>query len=146
MTATCWCGGAATRVEDRVVCEESGYHDPTATGRPAVVRRLYIAGPMSGYAECNYPEFHRVAGYLGDEAYEVVNPADFGNGRHYVDLIREDLRMMLDCDGVAVLDGWWESVGARNEVSVAGVLMMPVKSWREWVVEAKADREEARRR
>jgi hypothetical protein len=66
----------------------------------------------------------------------VVNPAEVVRSvaqAHYVDLIREDLRLMLDCHGVALLEGWWESTGARNEVSNAGILKMPVRPWAEWL-------------
>jgi hypothetical protein len=138
----CWCGG---RVAPAVafpmngtpyICLDSKFHDPTATGRPDKIEKIYIAGPMTGYPDCNYPEFHRVDEALRTAGYDVVNPASFGEGRHYVDFIREDLRMMLDCHAVATLNNWWESVGARNEVQVAGVLKMPVKPWQTWVLES----------
>lgn len=134
----CWCGGATARseVDLGIVCLESIYHNPVDEGRPVKVNRLYIAGPMTGYSESNYPAFNAVADALRSVGYEVVNPAEFGNdnGRtSYVDLLRNDLRALLDCDGVAALDNWWESVGARNEIQVAGTLKMPVRSTREWV-------------
>lgn len=136
----CWCGGSTVvAAEGHVVCGDSRFHDPAADGRPGKARRLYVAGPMSGYPECNYPLFNRVAEDLSRLGYEVVNPASFGEGRHYVDFIREDLRMMLDCDGVALLDLWWESTGARNEVQVAGLLKMPCRPWQEWIHRVKAE-------
>lgn len=129
----CWCGGDVQGLSGQLYCADSKFHDPTATGRPDRVRRLYVAGPMSGYPECNYPAFNDVAEKLRMVGYDVVNPAEFGTGRHYVDFIREDLRLMLDCDGVALLEGWWESTGARNEVQVAGLLKMACRPWQEWV-------------
>lgn len=139
----CWCGGAVARVfeqgEYRTICMDSSFHDPTADGRPGKVRKLYVAGPMSGYKDNNYPLFARVSADLRRLGYEVVNPAEYGEGRHYVDFLREDLRFMLDCQGVAVLDNWWESIGARNEVSVAGLLKMPVRPWQEWTHRVKAE-------
>lgn len=128
----CWCGGLA--LGD--VCLDSPYHSAMATGRRDKHTKLYLAGPMSGYKDNNYPAFHLEAAALRSFGYEVVSPAELEshpNGRvHYVDLIREDLRLMLDCHGVAVLDGWWESGGARNEVNVAGILKMPVRTVGEW--------------
>lgn len=140
----CWCGGKispresfSTNVED-VICLDSIWHDPLATGVPEKVTKIYIAGPMSGYPQNNYPTFHAAASALRSLGYEVVSPAEFGvpDGTrvHYVDLIREDLRKMLDCDAVATLDNWWESTGARNEVQVAGVLKMPVRPSQEWLI------------
>jgi hypothetical protein len=131
----CWCGGRIVygrgdHGED--LCADSGFHDPHATGKLERIDKLYVAGPMSGYPDCNYPAFNEAAEALRSLGYEVINPAEFGEGRHYVDFIREDLRLMLDCHGVATLEGWWESVGARNEVSVAGILKMPVRSVADW--------------
>lgn len=145
--ATCWCGGeVAQRTpgdEEGFGCLESIYHTWDATGRPEKIERLYVAGPMSGYQESNYPAFNEASRLLGEVGFETVNPATavVGNEAHYVDFIREDLRMMLDCHGVAVLDSWWESTGARNEVNVAGILKMPVRPVGEWI--ARAQRGEA---
>lgn len=138
MDRKCWCGGRVVTAawgepgEER--CSNSALHDPHATGRKPEIKKLYIAGPMSGYQECNYPAFNRAAEVLRMRGYEVVNPVDVHvpDSHHYVDLLREDLRAMLDCDGVAVLENWWESTGARNEVNVAGLLKMPVRTVREW--------------
>lgn len=131
----CWCGGRASwSVDQRWVCDESTFHDPFSDGRPNEIKKLYVAGPMTGYPENNYPLFNRVAGELRKVGYEVVNPAEFGaDGGHYVDLLRKDLIGLLECDGVAYLDRWWESTGARNEIQVAGVLWMPVRDWGVWV-------------
>lgn len=137
----CWCGNPAERnfdgdeVQER--CLDSVYHDPFSDGRPKRVSRLYVAGPMSGYPGNNYDAFHEAARILEAAGYEVVNPAAFGaDGGHYVDLIRKDLELMLPCHGVATLENWWESVGARNEVNVAGVLKMPVRPVVDWLERA----------
>lgn len=142
----CWCGGeTGVNLDTRKrFCTDQVQHDPDATGRPAKVTRLYIAGPMSGYADCNFPAFHRAKSWLWEAGYGVISPADFGDpGSHYVDLIADDLRAMLgmskaeQCHGVATLEYWWESPGARNEVAVAGILKMPVRSVYEWVSRAQ---------
>lgn len=135
----CWCGGRAVLNSweldsETWGCVDSKFHDPFADGRPKEIKRLYVAGPMTGYADCNYPEFNRVSEILRQAGYEVVNPAEvhIDEQHHYVDLIREDLRVMLDCQGVATIENWWESTGARNEVHVAGILKMPVRTVAEW--------------
>lgn len=137
LPSPCWCGGKVTAIHLDLVCNESAYHDPATDGRKSSIDRLYVAGPMSGYPENNYPEFNRAANTLRELGYGVVNPAEYGAPKgkrvHYVDLLREDLRHMLDCDGVAVLENWWESAGARNEVQVAGLLKMPVRTVSEWI-------------
>ena len=139
---TCWCGGSISykSVADehpfQPMCRDSAYHDPFATGRKTSIHRLYIAGPMTGIPDCNYPLFNDVAEMLRLAEYEVINPAEVSAGQraHYVDYLREDLRAMLDCDGVALLPDWEFSTGARNEVNVAGLLKMPVKTYNDWIV------------
>lgn len=137
----CWCGGSTyvdldAGIAGRIKCQESIYHAPFATGESSEVTRLYIAGPMTGYPECNYPAFHAAQQRLQEANFRVVNPAervDSKLARHYVDLLRDDLRLLLDCHGVAVLPGWEWSTGARNEVQVAGTLRMYVKTVDDWV-------------
>ena len=134
--APCWCGGNVGYRAGAVVCLDSVYHDPRAAGGTPLerVRKLYLAGPMSGIQECNYPAFARNARFLREAGYEVVNPADSQlHAAHYVDFLREDLRNMLDCEGVAVLPEWEFSAGARNEVMVAGLLRMPVQTVGHWL-------------
>lgn len=136
----CWCGGRVGYREAfpegtrRLECLDSVNHDWKATGRPDEVTKLYITGPMSNYPQNNYPAFNEAGEYLRDRGYIVLNPVEHNPpGRvHYVDLLREDLRLMLDCQGVALLPGWWESQGARAEVNVAGLLKMPCRELASW--------------
>lgn len=145
MADRCWCGGKV--VHDMRLgppdyrCADSAFHSPFATGRRDSHSMLYVAGPMSGYPDSNYPAFNEAAERLEAAGFTVVNPATAvtGTEAHYIDFIREDLRMMLDCHGVAVLDQWWESTGARNEVSVAGILKMPVRTVAEWLERASLE-------
>jgi hypothetical protein len=143
----CWCEG---RVEYRVlspesrpvvVCSESNVHVWDSTGRLGKTTKLYIAGPMSGYPGANYPAFNTAELLLRRAGYETVNPAKVNTGTeaHYVDFIREDIRVMLDCHGVAVLEFWWESPGARNEVSTMGLMKRPIRSVDEWLIRAEQE-------
>ena len=135
----CWCGATTIMNLDTVPgtppCTASPLHAPHADGRRKEHSKLYIAGPMTGYPEANYPAFNAAAESLQLAGYETVNPVDVHEPEqcHYVDLLREDLIMMFTAHGVAVLDNWWESTGARNEVQVAGLLRMPVRPVHEWL-------------
>lgn len=138
---TCWCKNPviykrpSPEANPILACGDSDFHQWDADGRPEKVTHLYLAGPMTGYKGNNYPEFNRITSTLRDAGYTVTNPAEFGAaGGHYTDLLREDLLKMLDGpQGVATHGLWWESSGARNEVSVAGLLLMPVRPWQEWL-------------
>lgn len=140
MSDNCWCGGRVI-THGEPSCKESEFHKPYADGRPERIRKLYVAGPMTGYPEANYPAFNEATRHLEGVGFEICNPATavVGTEAHYVDFIREDLRMLLDCHGVAVLEHWWESAGARNEVQVAGLLCMPVRPVNEWLERAREE-------
>ena len=95
---------------------------------------LYVSGPMSGYEDSNYPEFNEATATLRELGFTVFNPAEVNpEGLQYTGLLALDLADVLQCEGVAVLEGWWNSVGARMEVNVAGTLGKPVRSVEEWI-------------
>lgn len=83
---------------------------------------VYLAGPMSGLPEFNYPAFTEAAAFLRSLGYKVFNPAENHGGRTDLDLIdyfREDLPQVMDAEGIAVLPGWQNSKGAQIEVMLA---------------------------
>ena len=89
--------------------------------------RIYIAGPMTGLPEFNYPAFHAAAAAWRAAGWEVSNPAEnFGGhmGMPYADYIRKDLADLMTCEAIAFLPGWEASKGARLEHHVAEVLEM----------------------
>lgn len=97
--------------------------------------RIYLSGPMTGYPEFNYPAFHKAAADLRAHGYEVVSPAeqDADSGldpgsSQWADFVRWDLRVLVDCDGIVLLDGWHKSKGARLEHHVALELGMDVQT------------------
>lgn len=97
--------------------------------------RLYIAGPMTGIADYNYPAFHAAAVELGALGYETENPADNDDGteRDWVGYMLLAIPQMLKCDGIALLDGWENSRGASLEAHIARDLGRPVLTLDEWI-------------
>lgn len=92
----------------------------------------YIAGPMTGIPEFNYPLFNEVAAALRANGVEVRNPAenDGGSaGKPWEFYMRLALRSLLECDSVCLLPGWWKSRGARIEHQIAYELGMDVWEW-----------------
>ncbi|BBP95948.1 hypothetical protein BSFA1_10770 [Burkholderia sp. SFA1] len=83
--------------------------------------KLYIAGPMSGYPELNFPAFHAEAARLRAMGFEIVNPAeiDVGPNPDWLTAMRADIKQLVDCDGVVLLPGADESPGARLEQAIA---------------------------
>ena len=87
--------------------------------------RIYIAGPMTGLPDFNYPAFNLTAAYLRGKGHEVVNPAELFEGQtghpweHYM---RAGLSAMLTCDTIALLPDWSKSRGAWLEQNLAAAL------------------------
>lgn len=108
------------------------------------MRTLYLAGPMTGYPDFNYPAFNEAAERLREAGYEVLNPVDneaendTGAPQAWGWYLRRALKQVVDAEGVALLPGSQNSRGARLEKHVAEGLGMPVHSVEEWLVLAHA--------
>lgn len=105
--------------------------------------KVYVAGPMRGIAEFNFPAFLQAQAELEGQGHNVFNPAmrdiatgfewqgltgheDLNDGTHQFSL-REALGadtayIAADADAVCVLPGWSASRGARAEVALAAAL------------------------
>ena len=90
------------------------------------MKALYIAGPMTGLPEFNYPAFRAEATRLRALGFEVQDPSDNPEQKDWQGYLRVALTQMLTCDAVARLPGWEGSRGARLEVYVAEAIDMPV--------------------
>lgn len=104
---------------------------------------LYIAGPMYGLPEKNYPAFRAAEALLTERGYGVATPlsADAFVLKGDPEPTREwwqatTLRIMLSgSTGLAMLPNWWNSKGAWLEVQVARDLGWPVRTVEEWAAE-----------
>ena len=104
---------------------------PAASGvtlATARANRLYLAGPMTGFEDFNFPAFNKMAAELRARGYAVENPAEHGvvDGADWVDCMAYDLTRLGLCGQVAALPGWENSKGARLEVHIARELGMRV--------------------
>ena len=116
-----------------------------------MIRKVYIAGPMSGLPSFNYPEFNRLAAELRLTVVEprvhleVVNPAEFPDrhldailaspdgdpamlapltGMTWGDYVARALKVIADepgLDAIITLPGWDKSRGARIETFIGHV-------------------------
>ena len=101
---------------------------PGVTLQAAGAKRVYVAGPMTGIEDFNYPAFNAVADQLRAMGYEVENPADHGivEGAQWADYIAYDLTRLGLCGVIALLPDWEKSQSARLEVLIAERLGMTV--------------------
>lgn len=106
--------------------------------------KLYLAGPMRGYKDFNFPAFREAAAYLRSQDHEVFSPAEKDEERHGVGTLTSEtgdeadvvakgfsLRhalyddtkyICLEAEGIAMLPGWEASSGARAEWALANAL------------------------
>lgn len=87
-------------------------------------KRIYIAGPMTGLPDNNYPAFHEAAARLRHRAWHVENPAE--NPAPHVDAacnwaayMRMGVSQLMTCHAIYLLPGWQKSKGACLEHLVA---------------------------
>lgn len=104
--------------------------------------KIYIAGPMRGIAEYNFPAFMRAEEVLVREGWEVINPAqiDLDEGfdvdtpqkgltkQDLEDYIMRDIRLVIKCDAICMLPEWGSSDGAYVEHAIARYCDIPVYS------------------
>jgi hypothetical protein len=104
--------------------------------------RIYVSGPMTGRPDLNFPNFHLAAARLRRAGYEVVNPAELNPdpAASWQDCMRADIKALMDCHGVATLDGWRDSRGAKIECGLAESLGLPVASVDVWINAAAVTR------
>lgn len=83
--------------------------------------RLYLAGPMSGLPDSNYPAFHHAADQLRDMGYLVENPAECNlpANSSWHDFMRSGVRQLIKCDAIVLMPGWIHSRGAKAEFQLA---------------------------
>lgn len=96
--------------------------------------RIYLAGPMTGLPDFNYPAFHAAAAALRARGYHVENPAEnpVPPCATWLGYMRLALAQLATCDAVCVLPGWRQSRGARIEHGLAMDLGLKVTEASEW--------------
>lgn len=103
------------------------------------MRKIYIAGPMTGYPEFNFPAFHAAEERLKADGWWVFNPAKKDeeydlhaeavrtgdaklaaeNGFDFRSAYLWDVTRIIEGDAIYMLDGWQFSPGAVGEHAVA---------------------------
>lgn len=111
--------------------------------------KFYLAGPMSGIPQFNYPMFIRVARELRRMGYDIVSPAEIDsdedkadalsskNGEFEVgnktwgDFLARDVKLLADggITGIIFLPGWEHSSGAKLEATVGLLKRFQFMRW-----------------
>jgi hypothetical protein len=104
--------------------------------------KYYLAGPMTGYPQFNFPLFHEAADKLRGMGFDIISPAETDTpavqkaamasttgaldaqgkiaGETWGEILAKDVIIVADqVDGIVFLPGWPKSKGARLEAFVA---------------------------
>ena len=96
----------------------------------------YLAGPMSGVPETNYPLFKRVTAELRAQGLTVINPGENFEGKREgiarAAFLRTDWHNILyHANALIFLPGWEGSAGATSEFTLGRELGYPLFLWHE---------------
>ena len=104
----------------------------------------YIAGPMSGYPEYNFPAFDAAQARLEALGFKVISPAQIDRDEGFdptkdevtpelmADIVRRDIEAIIKSDIIILLDGWEDSKGAVAEANVGRWLNKPIKEFQDY--------------
>lgn len=100
--------------------------------------KVYLAGPMSGIEDYNFPAFFKYAKVLEDQGHTVFNPAqnDLDNWKdlegvkkhaNYRDCLGQDLNWICyHAEAIALIPGWEKSKGVQAELATARAIGLEV--------------------
>lgn len=103
--------------------------------------KAYLAGPMSGLPQQNFPAFDIAAKTLRADGWEIVSPAELDDSvdreiamtdaparKSWGDFLARDVKLLADTgiEAIVFLQGWTDSRGARLEATV-GLLQKDFK-------------------
>ena len=113
--------GRVSALKFNEVSQRVGFPDRISVQEKPGQLRMYVAGPMTGYPDLNFPAFHRETARLRSEGAHVINPAEINTdpGMSWEQCLRADIRELATCDAIVLLPGWEQSKGALLEHHIA---------------------------
>lgn len=111
-----------------------------STPFPIHPKSIYIAGPMSGIPDHNFPAFDDAAERFRSLGWHVVNPAEMERvskddrppdnipirpDQYRVYMLR-DLSAICSCTAIALLPGWEKSRGVKVELALARLINLDI--------------------
>lgn len=127
-------------------------------------RKVYLAGPMSGLPNFNFPAFHEAAEVLRRDGWIVFNPAEkdgevvegtkaYASGDHmavqeegfnFREAYAWDVCKVIEADAICLLPGWERSPGACGEYYVARAMQRHYPTYEVILYEDYINTEEAK--
>lgn len=100
--------------------------------------KVYISGPISGCPNGNRSMFYKLASMISKihHVSGVVNPHELhedAKDLSWIGYMRRDIKAMVECDQVFLLEGWLWSRGARLEYRLAKKLGITITAPPFWL-------------
>lgn len=112
--------------------------------------KAYLAGPMSGIPQFNFPQFCQAAADLRERGWDIVSPAELDDAedkgaallsatgdmrdakKSWGDFLARDVKLIADggIEAIVFLPNWIQSRGARLEATVG--LLQPGFTFWQW--------------
>lgn len=96
-------------------------------GKPKA--KVYISGKVTGLDQKEYRNaFNSAELFLTGLGYDVVNPVSYTENPKWkwADYMKRDIKLLMDCDCICMLNGWEGSRGALMEHEIACKLGMKI--------------------
>ena len=106
------------------------------------MKKIYIAGPMTGYENMNFSSFDNAKGILIKYGWNPINPADIDRAyghdpftedktwtlgpRDIAEMLARDLMAISSCDAIFLMNGSDKSKGANIEKIFADIIGIDV--------------------
>lgn len=91
-------------------------------------KKIYISAPISGYDLTERKAlFSQIEDILAEEGYKPVNPFNnpLPDSAPYTDHLKQDIKLLLDCDGIVRPVRWRISKGVEIEKRIADTCGIP---------------------
>lgn len=89
---------------------------------------IYISGPMTGHPDLNHKAFINAQACLQASGLPCVSPHEIiaDKTKPWIDCMKEDIKELLNCSAIVMLEGWEKSKGAKLERDIAEALGITV--------------------
>lgn len=89
--------------------------------------RIYLSCPITGQEPAAKARLEAAAALFANE-YNVVNPMELNHdgAKAWADYMRTDIKALVDCDRIYMMNGWQRSRGCCLEYSIAKELGIPM--------------------
>lgn len=94
-----------------------------------MIKKVYISGKISGIESLAVKLFDDAEHNINSKGFIAVNPMKLSHkhDKSWHSYMREDIKVLCDCDEIYMLNNWTDSKGAIIEHTIAMYLGLTIK-------------------